>query len=258
MAAPRALEGKVAIVTGGASGIGLATVKAFLAAGAAGVTLVDLRDSALTAAVTSLSLSDADAARVLTVTGDVSDEATAEEYARRTVERFGRVDVSVQCAGISPPAANVVDMDVEEWDRAMRVNLRGVFLGVKHSLKAMLASPSGGDGCSVVIISSQLGLDGYPGAAAYSASKFALRGLMTSVAAEVGPQGIRVNAVAPGPIDTPMLAGWSAEGHLTKGNIKRAGRAEEIANAILFLAGEAGGYCSGTTLKVDGGWSKWC
>ena len=84
-----------------------------------------MRESALSSAVTSLSLTDADAARVLAVAGDVSDEATAEEYTRRTVERFGRVDVSVQCAGISPPAANVVDMDVEEWDRAMRVNLRG-------------------------------------------------------------------------------------------------------------------------------------
>ncbi|GAA5820460.1 hypothetical protein JCM3770_003387 [Rhodotorula araucariae] len=259
MAAPRPLEGKVAIITGGGSGIGLATAKAFLAAGAAGITLVDLRADALAAAVASLGLSEAEAAaRVLTVAGDVADEATAEAYANETAARFGRVDVSVQCAGISPPACDVVDLDVDEWDRTIRVNLRGVFLGVKHSLKAMLASPSGGQGCSVVLVSSQLGLDGYPGAAAYSASKFALRGLMTSVAAEVGQRGIRVNAVAPGPIDTPMLAGWSAEGHTTKGNIKRAGRPEEVAHAVLFLAGEAGAYCSGTTLKVDGGWSKWC
>ncbi|GAA5945478.1 hypothetical protein JCM3775_003710 [Rhodotorula graminis] len=257
-AAAHSLEGKVAVVTGGASGIGLATVKAFLEAGAAGVTLVDLKEDALSSAVASLELSEHDAARVLTVVGDVADEATAEKYVRETSERFGRVDVSVQCAGISLPTTNVVDLDVDDWDKTIKVNLRGVFLGVKHSLRGMLASPSGGKDCSVVLMCSQLGLEGYPGSSAYAASKFALRGLMVSAAAEVGPAGIRINAVAPGPIDTPMLAGFSAPGHTTKGNIKRAGHAHEIANAVLFFASDAGSYCSSTTLKVDGGWSKWC
>ncbi|BGO98709.1 hypothetical protein NBRC10513v2_003103 [Rhodotorula toruloides] len=256
MAAANSLEGKVAIVTGGASGIGFASVKAFLAAGALGVTIVDLTSSALSHAVSLLSPSDH--SRILTYTGDVSHPSTAAEYVAKTVEKWGRVDVSVQCAGISLPSKNVVDMDVEEFDKTISVNLRGVFLGLQQSLKAMLASPSGGKGCSVVLVSSQLAFDGYPGSAPYSASKAALRGLMTSVAQEVGPQGIRVNAVAPGPIDTPMLADFPSEGHTTKGNIKRAGQPEEVANAILYLSSEMGSYCSGTTLKCDGGWSKWC
>ncbi|BGP24003.1 3-alpha(or 20-beta)-hydroxysteroid dehydrogenase [Rhodotorula toruloides] len=249
MTSPHSLEGKVAIVTGGASGIGFATVKAFLAAGALGVTIVDLTSSALSHAVSLLPSSDH--SRILTYAGDVSSASTAPAYVAKTVEKWGRVDVSVQCAGISLPSKNVVDMDVDEFDKTISVNLRGVFLGLQESLKAMLASPSGGKGCSVVLVSSQLAFDGYAGSAPYSASKAALRGLMTSVAQEVGPQGIRVNAVAPGPIDTPMLAGFPSEGHTTKGNIKRAGQPEEVANAILYLSSEMGSYCSGTTLKCD-------
>ncbi|BGO90890.1 hypothetical protein NBRC10512_002358 [Rhodotorula toruloides] len=256
MATANSLEGKVAIVTGGASGIGFATVKTFLAAGALGVTIVDLTSDSLSRAVSLLPSSSH--SRILTYAGDVSSPSTASEYVSKTVDQWGRVDVSVQCAGISLPSKNVVDMDVEEFDKTISVNLRGVFLGLQQSLKAMLASPSGGKGCSVVLVSSQLAFDGYPGSAPYSASKAALRGLMTSVAQEVGPQGIRVNAVAPGPIDTPMLAGFPSEGHTTKGNIKRAGQPEEVANAILYLSSEMGSYCSGTTLKCDGGWSKWC
>ncbi|GAA6042867.1 hypothetical protein JCM8097_007199 [Rhodosporidiobolus ruineniae] len=251
------LEGKVAVITGGAGGIGLATAEAFLKAGALGVTLVDLSPSALSTAESTLSAS-CDPYRVLTVSGDVSDESVAAEYVQKTVDKFGRLDVSVQCAGISPPLVDVVDTAAEEWDKVMKVNVRGVFLGVRESLKAMFASPSKGEGCAIVLISSQLGLDGFAGSAAYCASKFALRGLMASVAQEVGPKGVRVNAVAPGPIDTAMLAGFPDKSHTQKGNIKRAGAPHEIANAVLFLASEAGSYCSGTTLKVDGGWSKWC
>ncbi|GAA5994429.1 SDR family NAD(P)-dependent oxidoreductase [Rhodotorula paludigena] len=255
MAPAYSLEGKVAIVTGGASGIGLATAKAFLAAGALGVTLVDLKEESLSSAAASLSV---ESSRVLTVAADVSDEAAAASYVRQTVDKWGRLDVSVQCAGISPVTGPVTEMDVAAFDTVIRVNLRGVFLGLQQSLKAMLASPSQGQGCSVVLISSQLGLDGFAGSAAYCASKFGVRGLMASAAQEVGPKGIRVNAVAPGPIETPMLEGFRDTDHVKKGNIPRAGYAEEIANAVLFLASDAGSYCSGTTLKVDGGWSKWC
>ncbi|GAA5831111.1 hypothetical protein JCM11251_005148 [Rhodosporidiobolus azoricus] len=258
MASALSMEGKVAIVTGGAGGIGLATAKAFLAAGVLGVTLVDLSPSGLSAACDSLSSSGFDASRVLTVSGDVGQEAAAQEYVEKTVEKWGRLDVSVQCAGISPPLTDVVDTTAEQWDKVIHVNLRGVFLGVRESLKAMFDSPSKGQGCSIVLISSQLGLDGFAGSAAYCASKFALRGLMASVAQEVGPKGVRVNAVAPGPIDTAMLAGFPDKSHTQKGNIKRAGTADEIANAVLYLASDAASYCSGTTLKVDGGWSKWC
>ncbi|GAA5865929.1 hypothetical protein JCM3774_005525 [Rhodotorula dairenensis] len=253
---------KVVVVTGAASGIGFATVEAFLEAGAAGVTLVDLSADSLSRAVSSLegsvSAVGTIAERVHTYAGDVSIEGTAEAYVRETIDRWGRLDVSVQCAGISLPSADLVDLKVSDWDKTIGVNLRGVFLGMQQSLKGMLASPSKGQGCAIVLMCSQLGLDGYPGSAAYSASKFALRGLMSSVAAEVGPKGIRINSVCPGPIETPMLEGFSAGGHLTKGNIKRAGKPHEVANAVLYLASDASSYVSGTTLKVDGGWSKWC
>ncbi|GAA5884960.1 hypothetical protein JCM6882_007171 [Rhodosporidiobolus microsporus] len=260
MSNPLSLEGKVAIITGGAGGIGLATAKAFLEAGALGVTLVDLSPSSLSTALASLTSagSSFDPSRVLTVAGNVSEESTAVEYVRQTVDKWGRVDVSVQCAGVSPPLKDAVDVSADEWDRVMSINVRGVFLGVRESLKGMFVSPSAGEGCSIVFIASQLGLDGFAGSSAYVASKFALRGLMASVAQEVGPKGVRVNAVAPGPIDTAMLAGFPDASHLLKGNIKRAGQPVEIANAVLFLASGAGSYCSGTTLKVDGGWSKWC
>ncbi|GAA5986946.1 hypothetical protein JCM10908_000965 [Rhodotorula pacifica] len=248
---------KVVIVTGAASGIGYATVKAFLEAGAEGVTLVDLSADSLSRAIASLGGAELDA-RVHTYAGDVSVEGTAEGYVKETLDKWGRVDVSVQCAGIALPGADLVDLKVSDWDRTIAVNLRGVFLGMQQSLKGMLASPSGGQGCAIVLMCSQLGLEGYPGSAAYSTSKFALRGLMSSVATEVGPKGIRVNAVCPGPIETPMLEGFTAEGHLTKGNIKRAGKPHEIANAVLYLSSDASSYISGTTLKVDGGWSKWC
>ncbi|GAA6013072.1 hypothetical protein JCM10207_006161 [Rhodosporidiobolus poonsookiae] len=244
------LEGKVAVVTGAASGIGLAIAKAFLDTGCLGVTFIDLRQDALSTAVAGLP-----SERVHLVAGDVGDESTASTYVKETLDRWGRLDISVQCAGITMPGTRLVDIEVETFDRIMRVNTRGVFLGMQKSIKAM------GKGGSVIVISSQLGLDGFPGISPYAASKFAVRGLVASVAQEVGPEGIRVNAICPGPINTPLFLddpSISLEPHVAKCNLRRAGEPEEIASAAVFLASEAGAYCSGTTLKVDGGWSKWC
>ncbi|ORY21039.1 3-oxoacyl-ACP reductase [Naematelia encephala] len=252
------LEGKVAVVTGAASGIGLATVEAFLESGILGVCMVDLNESTLSSAVSSLRSSFSD--RIISITGDVSEEATADSYVAAVMKKWGRLDVSVQCAGINMKRAPVMEVSVEVLDRIWRVNVRGVFLGLQKSIGAMLEGPSKGRGCSIILISSQIGLDGCAGLSAYAASKFAVRGLMSTAAQEYGPMGIRINAVCPGPIDTPLIANIPAElmkPHVEKCNLKRTGKAEEIASAVLFLASEAGGYCSGTTLKVDGGWSKW-
>ncbi|GAA5955721.1 hypothetical protein JCM21900_000897 [Sporobolomyces salmonicolor] len=259
MATKYSLEGKVCVITGAGSGIGLATAKTLLAAGAAGVTLVDRSSDSL--AQLRKSLSAEQAARTLCVAVDVSADDSAAQYVRQTVDTWGRLDVSVQCAGICPEGKPLVETDVSLFDKVMNVNVRGVFLGMQESVKAMLASPSKGKGCSIVLISSQIGLDGYPGLSPYTASKFAVRGLMAAVAQEVGPAGIRVNSICPGPINTPILQAWPKDRlqpHLDVASLKRAGEPEEIADAVLFLASDASSYCTGTTLKVDGGWSKFC
>ncbi|KAI5480927.1 putative permease [Pseudohyphozyma bogoriensis] len=245
------LNGKIAIVTGGASGIGLATVKAFLDAGALGVTVVDIAEASLLSALKAFAPEEQ--ARLLTVRADVSEEEDVKNYVDKTIAKWGRLDISVQNAGISMKRTHMLDLDVSVLDRIWKVNVRGTYLGIQHSLKAMLASPTNGAGCSVVVVSSQIGLDGFMGLVPYAASKFAVRGIMSSVAQEVGPLGVRVNAVCPGPIDTPLFQATPKElvaPHVEKGNLKRVGRADEIAAAILFLASDAGSYCSGTTLSA--------
>ncbi|GHJ89465.1 hypothetical protein NliqN6_5867 [Naganishia liquefaciens] len=253
------IDGKSCLITGGASGLGLASARALLDAGASGITLVDLSQASLQSAVTGPLKGFQD--RVELVSGDISEESVNEEMVKRAKERWGKApEVVVLCAGISQDyQVPLVDMEEAIWDKVMGVNLKGSFLGLKHAGKAM--TENGGKGGSIILISSQLGLDGVPNAGAYSASKFAVRGLMSSAAQELGPKGIRVNAIAPGPIDTPMLRDWPAEkrGDLTaQCNLGRAGAADEIGRTVLYLASEAGAYCSGSTIKVDGGWSKWC
>ncbi|KAJ9119323.1 hypothetical protein QFC24_005794 [Naganishia onofrii] len=253
------VDGKVCLITGGASGLGLAGARALLDAGAVGVTLVDMNPTTLASASASLQSAD----KVSTFAGDVSKEEVNKGMVEHVKERWGKApEVMVLCAGISQAyQVPLAEMPEEVWDKVMAVNLKGSFLGLKHAAAAMLANPEGGKGCSIILISSQLGLDGVPNAGAYSASKFAVRGLMSSAAQELGPKGIRVNAIAPGPIDTPMLRDWPAEkrddlcGQCTLG---RFGKAEEIGQTILYLASPAGAYANGSTIKVDGQWSKWC
>ncbi|KAJ9095283.1 hypothetical protein QFC21_005649 [Naganishia friedmannii] len=243
------VDGKVCLITGGASGLGLAGARALLDAGAAGVTLVDMNPETLSFASASLQ-SD----KVSIFTGDVSKEEVNKGMIEHAVNKWGKApEVVVLCAGISQAyQVPLAEMPEEVWDKVMAVNLKGSFLGLKHAAAAMLANPEGGKGCSIILISSQLGLDGVPDAGAYSASKFAVRGLMSSAAQELGPKGIRVNAIAPGPIDTPMLRDWPAEkrddlcGQCTLG---RFGKAEEIGQTILYLASPAGAYANGSTIK---------
>lgn len=209
---------------------------------------------------------------------DVTDSNAAEAYVQKALEVYGRLDISIQCAGICPPSKSILETSEEEFDKLMDVNVKGVWMGCKASLRGMLQSPEGGKGGSIVLISSQIGLDGtlsfsflstlfiadlsdvgMPGLTPYTTSKFALRGLMASLAQEVGPLGIRVNSIAPGPINTPLYIDFpDKEAHEARSNLKRAGEADEIANSVVYLCSEAGAFCSGTTLKVDGGWSKWC
>ncbi|GAA6020920.1 hypothetical protein JCM11491_000067 [Sporobolomyces phaffii] len=258
------LAGKVAIVTGAASGIGFAIVQAFLESGIAGITLVDLSESALAHARAQLDPAARSKSHFVAV--DCSESAAAETYVAETVARFGRVDVSVQCAGVCPAAKSILDTDAAEFDRVMAVNVRGVWLGAKASLKAMLSSAEresearvSRDKC-ILLISSQIGLDGMAGLSPYSASKFALRGLAAALAQECGPLGVRVNSLAPGPVNTELYRTsfpHKAE-HEARASLNRAGEPDEIALSAVYLASDAAAYVTGTTLKVDGGWSKWC
>ncbi|XP_006463422.1 hypothetical protein AGABI2DRAFT_225207 [Agaricus bisporus var. bisporus H97] len=249
---PFLLNDKVALITGAASGIGLATAKTFLAANVRGLLLVDQSQEYLDR--TLLELSSDEQQRCQCFVADVSSEA--DNYAQRALELWGKLDIAVLNAGICNAPTSILDTDAKIWDKIMQVNGRGVFLGLKQCGKVMTEKKSG----SIVITASQLGLQGSPSLAAYGASKFAARGLALTAAEEFAPFGVRVNSVCPGPTITPLIDdlkeddGWSRMAD--KCLMKRLGEAREIANAILYLSSDASSFCCGTSLKVDGGYAK--
>uniref|UniRef100_UPI003F493982 SDR family NAD(P)-dependent oxidoreductase n=1 Tax=Nonomuraea bangladeshensis TaxID=404385 RepID=UPI003F493982 len=244
--------GQVALVTGAASGMGLATARAFAESGAA-VALTDVDTRALDAAAKDLT----DAGhRVLALTCDVADEDQVAAAVDRTVETFGRLDMAYNNAGIQIPPCDAADEAVEAFDRVNAVNLRGVWASMKHELRHMRAQGSG----AIVNCSSLGGLVGLPGRASYHASKHGVIGLTTSAALEYAPRGIRINAVCPGTIDTPMVSDMIAKGELDLAEaeanqpVNRLGTAEEVAQAVLWLCSPGAGFVIGVALPVDGGY----
>jgi NAD(P)-dependent dehydrogenase (short-subunit alcohol dehydrogenase family) len=230
------LDGKVALVTGGASGIGAATV-ALLRQRGATVVAADIADAA-------------GAVRL-----DVTDEAAVEALVDAVVDEHGRLDLAANVAGVPGTYANVVDADFGTWRRTLSVNLDGVFLCLRAELRAMAANGAG----SVVNVSSAAGRMGVAGLADYSASKHAVLGLTRSAALEVARSGIRVNAVCPGTVRTPMLRGFAGgdEEMLEKMGrrtpIGRLGEPSEVAEAIVWLLSDAGSLVTGSVLDADGG-----
>lgn len=245
---------KVSIITGASSGIGRATAKTFAANGAR-VVVAARRADELESLVSEI---EADGGFASAIRTDVSDGDEVQRMVAHAIDSYGRLDYAVNNAGIEGRFAPVVDLPDEEWDRVLGINLKGIFLCMKHEARAMLSAGHGG---AIVNVGSVNSFLGFPTGAAYCTSKHGLIGLTTSVSAELASQGIRVNLVCPGIVDTPMhhrargLLGDEIydQGVLPSVHLKRAGQPEEIAQAIVFLCSEAASYITGTTLTPDGG-----
>ncbi|MDE2406989.1 MAG: glucose 1-dehydrogenase [Xanthomonadaceae bacterium] len=239
------LEGKVALVTGGARGIGAAIVRRLHADGArvAITDMLDTRGQALAAEL---------GERAAYFHHDVSDEAAWVDTLAAVTARFGALHVLVNNAGVFHPG-QIADATVHDVERQFRVNQLGPFLGMKHGQEPLRAA---GGGC-IVNISSIAGQLGFPNAAAYVGTKWAVRGMTKTAALELAPAQIRVNSVHPGFIDTPMLGNNPPEANqagIEATPLKRIGKPEEIAAAVAFLAGPDAGFVTGAELTVDGGW----
>ena len=240
--------GQVALVTGASSGLGLATARAFARAGAA-VVLSDINAPALKTATDALT---ADGRQAIGVVCDVADEAQAEALVARTVAAFGRLDMAYNNAGILGPMCDMTEETGEGFDQVHAVNLRGVWACMKHELIQMRRQGSG----AIVNCSSLGGLVGLPGRAAYHATKHGVIGLTKSAAMDNAQRGVRVNAVCPGCIDTPMgeaIDPAAMTEFLRDQPIGRMGRAEEVAAAVLWLCSPGASFVLGVALPVDGG-----
>ncbi|MCP5471422.1 MAG: glucose 1-dehydrogenase [Sinobacteraceae bacterium] len=246
-------EGKAALVTGAASGIGLATAVAFAESGAA----VVLADMNLEAAQAEAQKLVAAGHKAIAVRCDVTQEADAAAAVAACVEHFGSLDFALNNAGLHVPVANTADAEASDFDLAIAVNLRGVWNCLKHELRQMRAQGSG----AIVNCSSNSGLAGLANLGAYTASKHGVVGLTKSAALEYAPLGIRINAVCPGPVETPMVqkALRDAPEHMAE-VIKeipagRLGKPEELAGAVLWLCSPLAGFVVGQAIAVDGGFT---
>ncbi len=250
------MNGKVALITGASSGIGRATAKAFAARGAK-VVLAARREDELATLAAEI---EGDGGQATHVRTDVSIASDVKGMVDHAVQAFGRLDFGVNNAGIEGEFPAITDLTEEQWDQVLDTNLKGTFLCMKYEAQAMLKGAHGG---AIVNIGSVNSFLGFGGGSAYVASKHGQVGLTTSVSAELAPQGIRVNIVCPGLIDTPMhhrvrgIVGDEAVENLLQGRVhqKRVGRPEEIAESIVFLCSEEASYITGTTLTPDGGFT---
>ena len=244
------LKNKVAIITGSSSGIGRATVLRFVQEGAKVVGADRNRTGGEETQQMALNLTP----DVEFVPVDVSKAEQVQSLVRHAEERFGRLDILVNVAGIFINSPLLAEVDERDWDLMMATNLKGVFLCCKYTIPVMLR----GGGGSIVNISSLAGI--LPGPSLpYNVSKAGVTLLTMSAANQYSRQGIRINAIAPGPVDTPQMRSGSIspEGFKTmeaRTPLGRAGRPEELADAILFLASDESSFVTGTTLVVDGGY----
>jgi NAD(P)-dependent dehydrogenase (short-subunit alcohol dehydrogenase family) len=247
------LHGKVAIVTGGASGIGAATCRLFVREGARGVVIADVNDTAAKALEAELAQSGT---RVLVRRLDVTQEDQWIETMGAVVAQYGRLDVLVNNAGRGGPIARpTVEQTTEEaWDLMLATNAKGVFLGTKHAIPAMRRAGGG----SIINVISVYALVGSPLGTAYSASKGAARAFTRTAAVQYASEGVRVNSVFPGFVDTPMTRDLHAQPGVREERtaltpLGRLAVPEDIAWGILYLASDESGYVTGSELVIDGG-----
>jgi NAD(P)-dependent dehydrogenase (short-subunit alcohol dehydrogenase family) len=248
-------EGKSMLVTGAAGAIGFATCE-ILAREGARVMLVDIDEAGLTNRVQALKDAGHD---VIGHAADCADEAATAGYAKAALDAFGRIDGFFNNAGIEGHLAPSHEYDVAEYDKVMSVNLRGVFLGLRHVLPAMVAAGKG-----AVVNTASIGSErGLAGACAYNAAKHGVVGLTRTAASEVAQKGVRVNCVEPGVIETPLLVGMleqmfdSVEAGMRKlgevATLNRVGQPEEVGSVVSFLLSDEASYVNGARWEIDGG-----
>jgi NAD(P)-dependent dehydrogenase (short-subunit alcohol dehydrogenase family) len=243
--------GKVAFVTGAANGIGRAAALAFAREGA-GVVVADVSEQGNQE--TARMVEEA-GGRALAVRCDVSRAEDVKAALDKAVEAFGRLDCAFNNAGVEQPITATADLTEEEWDRIVSINLRGVFLCMKHEIPLMLRQGGG----AIVNTSSGAGVKGFAGQAAYCAAKYGIVGLSKAAALDYAKSNIRINAVCPGIIETPMMdrfSGGTPEGRervIAQEPIGRMGKPEEIAAAVIWLCSDAAAFVVGHAMVVDGG-----
>lgn len=252
MASPRRLEGRVAVVSGGASGIGAGIAESFVEEGAH-VVITDLQEGPGSELASRLG------STALFVRTDVTIESDVASAIDRTVAHFGRLDVMVNNAGIVGAVGRIADTSVEYWDRTVAILMRGVFLGMKHAARVMVPQKSG----TIISMASTAGILGGLGPHCYTACKHAVIGLTKSVASEMAEHGIRVNAIAPGNTATAMTAAVMTGDHtatetamqyIAAGSLLGiSGVPRDIANAAIFLASDEARYITAHTMVVDAG-----
>jgi NAD(P)-dependent dehydrogenase (short-subunit alcohol dehydrogenase family) len=246
-------DNQVALVTGAGSGIGLATARAFAEAGAA-VALIDIDERPVNSAAEELR---SGGRKAIAVRCDVSDQNAVARAVHETISTFGQLDFAFNNAGIHVPVAETADASTEDFDRLIAINLRGVWVCMKYELRHMRERGSG----VIVNCSSTNGIIGNPGLGAYTASKHGVIGLTKSAALEYAGRGIRVNAICPGVIDTPLVANAVAnEPDAMKAVMRdiplgRMGKSEEIASAVLWLCSPGAGFIVGQVIVPDGGYT---
>jgi NAD(P)-dependent dehydrogenase (short-subunit alcohol dehydrogenase family) len=250
------LQDKVAIVTGAAQGMGEATARLFAEAGAK-VVVADFNQDKGQSVVDDIAAAGGEA---FFVKVDVSKGEDVKAMVAAAVEKYGRLDVAVNNAALTPDQAPLHEFDEQYWDRLMSVDLKGVALSLKYEIQQLRAQGGGG---SLINISSVSGFRPQPGNPAYIAAKHGVVGLTKAAALENGPENIRVNSVAPGAIDTPMLRGALEEMGIDPeayapqlSLLNRFGDAREIAEASLWLASDASSYVTGTTIHADAGYTS--